>query len=177
MKGRKHFLSRQEGTTLVETMMALGLLGLSAIAFMNFMSVTVQSAQRQTHSLKASQILESNVEGLISTDGSNGSLNSGTYTRLFDKDGNLVTSQEVFTLDYTVTPNTPVPDVLTIQASIRWNDGFVGQTRALSVTRPVPPLSIDRTQAQYIPPTGGPGSGPVGPALPSPPPIPSEQTW
>lgn len=130
--------SRQAGLSLLEVVVALGILGfgilalgaaqITSIRFNHESYLRTEAAYLAVQQMEAFQLMDTAALEAIRT--------AGSYPNdpgnPIDPDvGDAVT--RAFTRSWTITPDTPETDVYTIEVVVRWTDG-TGTSRDVSIT-------------------------------------------
>lgn len=108
----KLHLRRKEGFTLVEVMVALVVFLIGFLGMAGLLVTVVQSNRGASNRTRADQLLYEKVEEFTST----------PYRDIATGTDEETVGRVVFTRDWTVTDNSPIPNAMTIDLVARWTE-------------------------------------------------------
>ena len=109
---------RERGSTLIESLVALGLFGLMASAMGSLFTTHIRAEGSNVRRTAAIALVEQEFEDLRSLD----------YDSIMSRSSTSTTGHVTYTLTTTVVPDMPAPNMKTITATLTWTDNYGPQT-------------------------------------------------
>ncbi len=119
----------ERGFTLMEVVIAMGMLGL-ALAFSTYSTNMISASYTLNRRMsKAHDVASVVLEELLSVYESDVKLTIGAHTQVYDDDIKKIVAPGVFTATWTVRPNFPITKIMEISLRVTWDDN--GRTRSV----------------------------------------------
>lgn len=122
-------MNNNRGLTLIEVVIAVGLIGLAIGVASQTSKVIGQTYNNSARMVKAHDIAVQLMEQLLAVFSSDTKLTSGAHTQAYDPNGNMINTAGYYTATWTVSVDTPITKVMKIDLMVSWLD--FGQTRSV----------------------------------------------
>jgi prepilin-type N-terminal cleavage/methylation domain-containing protein len=118
-------MNSRRGFTLMEVMFALAITSVAVMISGSIFNIVTANQSRARNFSKAHNIAVLQLELLLSIFPGDSKLTVGTHTLALDSNGNVVTAGGVYTVQWVIAANTPIPNIMRIALSVNWSDfGF-----------------------------------------------------
>lgn len=113
-------LRNQLGFTFIEVLMAAAILMVGTLVAMSMGDFTSQNLAFDQDRVTATQLGGNILEDLLNRYPTDPLLTAGAHSQQFDSLENPVGAGGFYTVNWTITANSPTPNILTIQLSVNW---------------------------------------------------------
>jgi type II secretory pathway pseudopilin PulG len=109
-----------KGFTLLEVVFSTGLLVVTTLLMANLATHSTKDSADDERRARAIQLASNQMEDLLRRYATDPLLSAGSHSASFDIHGKSISPPGFFTLEWTITPDTPIPSILHIQESVLW---------------------------------------------------------
>ncbi len=157
----KQKLPNSNGFTLVETLIGIAIVGLSAMALAQMNSFSSGQYRQSRDSKDVAALAQNFGEAMLLSTNSDGSLSEGTHTQYFDMKGNplvptpdgAIPDTARYQVGWNVVPDTPVIGIIQVSLHVGSSQDSFQPRLTMDIYRPTPGQKVDRALNQRPPVT------------------------